>query len=347
MFIAIIIACFFAMNIGASGTAAAMGAAYGAGAIKRRIMAVFLVGIVAMLGALLGGGEVTKTISSGIIPEEVMTISLTIVVIASAGLTLYVSNKMGIPLSTSEVTVGSLVGVGLVYQKLYVWQICNILIIWITLPFIAYFIAKFIGKKVAWLEKQFLNRHMNKSLVKRILVVMLIFFGCYEAFAAGMNNVANAIGPLISAKVITEQNGLLLGAVFMCIGAILLGGPVLETNGKKITKLSLLQGSTVSFTSGSLVIIASLLGIPVPLTQTTTMSIIGVGASHEPIHIWRQQVVKRIILVWILSPITALITSFTLVHLFILSNPYPLMFLIICFFCIETLRLKERSRQLV
>lgn len=254
---------------------------------------------------------------------------------------------MGIPLSTSEVTVGSLVGVGIVYQKLYVWQICNILIIWITLPFIAYFIAKFIGKKVAWLEKQFLNRHMNKSLVKRILVVMLIFFGCYEAFAAGMNNVANAIGPLISAKVITEQNGLLLGAVFMCIGAILLGGPVLETNGKKITKLSLLQGSTVSFTSGSLVIIASLLGIPVPLTQTTTMSIIGVGASHEPIHIWRQQVVKRIILVWILSPITALMTSFTLVHLFILSNPYPLMFLIICFFCIETLRLKERSRQLV
>lgn len=83
MFIAIIIACFFAMNIGASGTAAAMGTAYGAGAIKRRIMAVFLVGIVAMLGALLGGGEVTKTISSGIIPEEVMTISLTIVVITS------------------------------------------------------------------------------------------------------------------------------------------------------------------------------------------------------------------------------------------------------------------------
>ena len=56
---------------------------------------------------------------------------------------------------------------------------------------------------------------------------------------------------------------------FVGLGAILLGGKVLETNGKKITKLSLINGSFVSLTSGTLVIIASLFGIPVPLTQAT------------------------------------------------------------------------------
>ena len=50
--IALIIALFFAMNIGASGTAAAMGAAYGGGAVKNKLFAVTLVAVAALAGAV-------------------------------------------------------------------------------------------------------------------------------------------------------------------------------------------------------------------------------------------------------------------------------------------------------
>ena len=42
LYVAFIIALFFAMNIGASGAAAAMGVSYGSGAIKKRRVALFI-----------------------------------------------------------------------------------------------------------------------------------------------------------------------------------------------------------------------------------------------------------------------------------------------------------------
>jgi sulfate permease len=332
--IAMLFACFFAMNIGASGTAASMGAAYGGGAIKKRFIAVLLVGIVAFLGAILGGGEVTKTISSGIIPIKVVTVQITILIIASASLVLFISNKLGVPLSTSEVTVGSIIGVGIVFKQIYFWKVVGIVLTWLILPITAYWIAKLLGKGVQWLENNWLYQYTSQSWFNKILVAFLIVLGCYEAFAAGMNNVANAIGPLIASGILTEQNGLWMGALFLALGAILMGGPVLETNGKKITKLSLLQGSVVSFTSGSLVIVASLFGIPVPLTQAATMSIIGVGTTNRTKEsIWKNPIVHRIMIVWILSPIIAMISTYSLVKFFIFNSPFSIILFIftLCF----------------
>src|SRR4051812_38787492 len=111
-YIAIAIALFFAMNIGASGTAAAMGTAYGANAINNKRIALLLVAISAFLGATIGGGEVAKTISKGIIPSDLLQVKAVVIILFGATFTLFLSNLLGIPLSTSEVTIGSIVGVG-------------------------------------------------------------------------------------------------------------------------------------------------------------------------------------------------------------------------------------------
>lgn len=49
-----------------------------------------------------------------------------------------------------------------------------------------------------------------------------------------MNNVANAVGPLVGAGIMTVTNGIWLGGAFVALGAMLLGKRVLETNGKKL-----------------------------------------------------------------------------------------------------------------
>lgn len=319
--LAFAIALFFAMNIGASGTAAAMGAAYGGGAIRSKGAATVLVGLAALAGAVLGSGEVVGTISKGIIDSSLISVEIAVIILASACLTLFYANISGIPLSTSEVTVGSVVGVGVAYQSLYIGKIALIVAVWLVLPFVAFAIAFALGKLSPHIEKA-LARSGRPAASRRFLVLFLIGAGCYEAFSAGMNNVANAVGPLVGAGILDTGTGIWLGGLFVAAGAVLLGRRVLETNGKKITKLSLLNGSFVSLTSGSLVIVASLFGLPVPLTQATTMAIFGIGIANHGKKLWDNLVVKRIVKIWIISPLASLVVSYSLMQLFILHDFY-------------------------
>lgn len=327
--IAIVIACFFAMNIGASGTAAAMGPAYGSGAIPKKRVAMLLVAVFAFLGAL-AGGEVVRTIGSGIIPSSIVNVELVIIILSAACLCLFIANLLGIPLSTSEVVVGAIVGAGIAYQSLYLDALLVIVSFWIITPFAAFFLAYLFGHVVRRLEQ----RHPNltgKGKWRKPLVILLIISACMEAFAAGMNNVANAVGPLVGAGLIGVTEGILLGGAFVALGAILLGGRVLETNGKRITSLSLLQGSTVSLTGGSLVIVASIFGLPVPLTQVTTSAIIGIGTVDTGFKLWQKSILKRIIKVWIVSPVFSLVLSYSMVLLFKQGDYYSLVVIISVF----------------
>lgn len=317
------------MNIGASGAAAAMGVAYGSGAVKRKIVALLLVAVGVFLGAYLGGGEVVKTLGSGIIPSELLTVQLVIVILLSATLTLFGANLMGIPLSTSEVTVGAVVGVGVAYQSLYVNNILVIVSFWLIVPLIAFVLAWGAGYLIRYLER-FDERWkgVGAGRWRTVLTLLVVLAGFTEAFSAGMNNVANAVGPLVGAGLMSTKSGVLWGGLFVALGAILLGGKVLETNGKKITNMSLLQGIFISGTGGLLVIIASLFGIPVPLTQITTTAIVGMGTAEHGFRLWQKGIISKIAKVWIVSPVLSLVVSFTLVHLAIIPSPYTLVALV-------------------
>lgn len=326
-YIAIAVALFFAMNIGASGTAASMGAAYGAGAINNKRLAMLLVSFSAFLGAVLGGGEVVKTISHGIIPSDILSVNIVVIILAGATLTLFLANMLGIPLSTSEVTVGSIVGVGIAYQSLYTDKLFVIVSFWVIVPIVSFAITFILGKVIVYAENRWPHLKGRGKWAKW-LSLLLVVGGCLEAFSAGMNNVANAVGPLVGADILSQQSGLWIGALFVSLGAITLGGKVLETNGKKITKLSLLQGSAVSFTGGALVIAASLFGLPIPLTQVTTCGILGVGAAKDGASMLQKSVIKQIMMVWIISPLSSLVVSYFLINLFAEPNTYNLFIII-------------------
>jgi sulfate permease len=340
----IALALFFAMNIGASGTAATMASAYGGGAIRSRTAAVILAGLAAMLGAFTGGQEVALTLGKGIIDEDILILEVAAIIIASACLTLFLANLAGIPLSTSEVTVGSILGAGLAYQNLYLPKVLVIVSVWVFLPIIAFVFAYYLAKFVPRLENSRVL-HKNTHLVK----YMLIAAGCWEAYAAGMNNVANAIAPLVGAGVMSMSTGILWGAVFVALGAMFLGGRVLETNAKKITKLTMLQGTLVSGVSGTLVVIASLFGIPVPLTQATTVSILGIGVREHGARVWKKQVVKKIIQVWLVSPFASMLTTFLLLQVFLFKNFYSVVILISVLIttlgCISLMKLNQSSNE--
>ncbi|OEC02976.1 sulfate permease [Lysinibacillus sphaericus] len=317
-YIALAISLFFAMNIGASGAAASMGVAYGAGAIKKARHALLICAIGVLAGAILGGGEVVKTISSGIMPQQYITVKIVIIILISATSALFLANLLGIPLSTSEVTVGAVVGVGIAYRVLYVKSLLVIMSFWVIVPVIAFVIAFIVGKVLYKFQgKSFLTNHP-------ILTVLLVFAGFFEAFSAGMNNVANAVGPLVGAGMITVTKGIWLGGAFVALGALLLGRRVLETNGKKIVRFEKAEGILISTTGALLVGISSLLGLPVPLTQVTSSSIIGIGMAKSGKQIFHKHIVKKIMCIWIVSPIFSLAISYSLIQLFMEKDLYAI-----------------------
>ncbi|WP_212031214.1 inorganic phosphate transporter [Cytobacillus depressus] len=316
---AVIIGLFFAMNIGGSGAAASMGIAYGSGVIKKGL-ALMLCSIAVFLGAWLGGGEVVKTIGSGIVPSSTFTVPIALIVLASAALSLFLANIFGIPLSTSEVAVGSIIGAGIVYQSVYVWNLLWIMSFWLITPLAAFIIAVFVSYL---LKSTFIKRIMKAPKAVPFLAILVVFMGLFEAFSAGMNNVANAVGPLVGAGILSTGSGILWGGLFVAFGVVLLGRRVLETNGKKITELKLEEGCVISGTGASIVTIASLFGIPVPLTQITTSSIIGIGFAKQGKAVLKKGIVIQLLTVWIVSPVLSMVLSYTLIQLIIEQNFYP------------------------
>jgi sulfate permease len=49
----------------------------------------------------------------------------------------------------------------------------------------------------------------------------------FEAFSAGMNNVANAVGPLVAAGLMLKGDAVLWGGLAVALGALLLGHRVI------------------------------------------------------------------------------------------------------------------------
>ncbi|PTM58071.1 inorganic phosphate transporter [Desmospora activa] len=310
--VAIAVACFFAMNIGASGAAASMGVAYGSGAVSRRRVALLLCGVGVILGATIGGGEVVKTVGEGIVPSNLLSVEVAVIILASACLSLFIANLIGIPLSTSEVTVGAVVGVGIAFQALYLSSLTVIVAFWLLTPVTAFILAFVAGKGIQRLERAY--PALLGASWKRWLTLLVVVTGFLEAFSAGMNNVANAIGPLVGAQLLSVDQGIWIGGLFVALGALLLGGKVLETNGKRITRFSLLEGSAISGTGAALVITASLWGIPVPLTQVTTSAIIGIGTAQKGLSLWQKGVIVQMAQVWVVSPVFSLAIAYGLVQ---------------------------------
>ncbi len=311
---AIAIALFFAINIGASGSAASMATAYGGRVINKKL-ALILMALFAWLGSVFAGKAVIKTVSKGIIPSEILQLDVALIIIIAASLTLFFANILKIPLSTSQVTVGAIVAVGIYHGVLNNFLTGVIIIFWLLIPAVSYGASYFLGRYVEPVFMKWLTSFKSEEIFKKILGWVVIAAGCLVAFSVGANNAANAMGPLVGANIMTVSMGALLGGAFIGLGALVLGGRTLHTTGTEITELCVVKSSFVSITAGNLTIVASLFGLPSPLAQTTTLAIVGMGMAKTGREETLQNgIVGRILKIWVISPALAFLLALTLIH---------------------------------
>jgi len=222
----IILAIFFALNMGGASFAASFAAPYG-GKLIRSSRAGLLFVVFVILGSVLMGKNVSLTLSQELMPQELISSKAIVVIFLSAGLSMFISNLMKIPQSTSLVTVASIAGVGIYYGQLDLKTLNYLIPFWVLLPVFSYFLTHLIAgsiypprKKNFWIYERFIN-HQNK--LKMFVVIM----SCYGAFAVGTNNVANVVGPLMgSMKTLTLSNLLIIFAIIYGAGAFVFTEPI-------------------------------------------------------------------------------------------------------------------------
>jgi len=187
---------------------------------------------------------------------------------------------------------------------------------WIITPILAWLLAYLMGKYLythilIWLA----DHHESDASIRKSLNILLTISGCYVAYSAGANNAANAVGPFVGAGII----GSIPGAIFRrsCYWSwrTAHGGRVLDTVGKEITELCVIRATFVEFTSAFIVHIASIKGIPVSLGEIVAAGIIGIGCANSGMHVVKGDVVKKILIAWLVSPLLAGTLAFGLMNL--------------------------------
>ena len=150
---------FMAWGIGANDVANAMATSIGSRAITVK-QALIIAAVFEFTGAVLAGGEVTKTIRKGIIDSSSLADSPELLVygmlaaLLAAGVWLLLASQRGWPVSTTHSIIGAIIGfamVGIGMDSVQWGKVASIVASWVASPLIAGILAFLVFNSVQWL----------------------------------------------------------------------------------------------------------------------------------------------------------------------------------------------------
>lgn len=318
-------AMYIAWNLGANDASNPTDTAVGAGAISLK-KALVLFSAFAAVGALAQGYMVMKTIGKGVVtdidPIGALTASI------AAGLWITIATWKGMPVSTTQSTVGAVMGIGVAYMVLkgsarINWGVViSVLLSWVTSPLSAILLAIIFFIAFEKLAQYLLSRGVN---IDKFFRYVLIFNLIFSAYSFGVNDVGNATGVYVA--VVSKVLGMpdmttmfflaLLGSLGIMAGALTWGYRVVKTVGFKITRLDYISGAAAELSNAFVVWAFSTLpkmimgyGMPISTTHASVSSIIGVGiAKSRSLKGVDWKTIAYIIISWLLTlPITILLS---------------------------------------
>ncbi len=147
---------FMAWGIGANDVANAMATSVGSKALTIK-QAVIIAAVFEFSGAILAGGQVTKTIRKGIVDAELLSANPELLLygmlasLLAAGIWLLIASRNGWPVSTTHSIVGAIVGfamVGIGMDTVHWDKVGFIVASWVVSPVLAGFISFMLFRSV-------------------------------------------------------------------------------------------------------------------------------------------------------------------------------------------------------
>jgi sulfate permease len=305
------------MNMGASGLAVSFAPSVGSNIVRKDKAVVFFT-IFVLIGSLLLGNRVATTLSSKIIGPAFISEEVALVILFSACVALFLANIFKIPQSTSIITVSAFVGAGLYFKSLNFSLICYLILVWVAVSVLAYFITYFIARRIYPPCEKNLRFYEKIFCHQQKLKKWTLYTDFYSAFGIGTNNVANVVGPLLAANIISPNTGFLFFSLLFGLGGFVLGRGVLNTVSKEIVPLGVISASIVSLVVSSFIIICSILGLPAPYVQFSSLSILAIHTLKEEknhAQTLAHPITKKILKIWLLTPVLSILICYALLSL--------------------------------
>ena len=331
---------FLGWSLGANDAANVFGTAVGSRMIRFTTAAI-ICGIFVILGAYVSGTGAAQTLGK---LGAVNAIGGSFMAALAAGLTVYWMTKLGLPVSTSQAIIGSIIGWNL-FSDSYtdISSLLKILSTWIICPLLSAVIAAFLFS----VAKIFV-RKMGIGLIRfdGYTRLALILAGAFGAYSLGANNIANVMGVFVPVapfpdmlfgqgfSISSAQQLFLVGGLAIAVGVFTYSKRVMMTVGSELMRLTPLA-AWVAVMSHSIVLflfaserLEQLLAkmslptiplVPVSSSQAVVGAVIGIGMLQGGREIqWPR--VYSIVKGWVITPLISCLLCF--VGLYFLQNVF-------------------------
>jgi len=290
--------------------------------------AVVLGGFLSIVGALTLGGRVSETVGSDLVFQQVMTPTMALAVLLSMAVwLLIVSTTKGLPISTTQCMVGSVMGVAIFapFFGEFGWGIesiswsvvLEIFSGWIISPIIGFFISAAVFRMVRKVQAR-ATGFTGREKQEQIAAYGLAFFLIIVNLSRGGNDVANAVAPLISLPdfqtAITigpiSLPGIVIplfvGGVGMALGLIIVGRRVIKVLATEVVTLTPSSALAASVSVALITFVGTYIGLPLSGTHLLVAALIAVGwVARTPV---QTRQVRNIIISWVITvPMSAIL----------------------------------------
>jgi len=318
---------YLGWGVGANDTANIFGPAVATNAMRYRT-AIFLAAFFVLLGALLEGPGLMMKVGdiageSFALSVEFSPVDLAFFASISAALTITILTFFSIPASTSQASIGSIMGIGIVLQGFAgaEWSsFFKMFVIWVMNPLITAVVAFTLFKITAPIVNSLVKSDM---LYNRLFRFLLVLSGSYGAYTLGASHAAITTAPFLMSGVFGDPAtsaaafwAAAAGGVGMSLGVITYSKRVMETIGKKITVLDPFSAFICVMGSALTVHFCKLIGVPVSTSQAMVGAVIGSGMVKGAKTV-NFRSLRFIFLGWVMTPIAGAFFCYVLVRIFL------------------------------
>jgi inorganic phosphate transporter, PiT family len=283
----IVTALLFDFTNGFHDTANAMSTSIATRALPPRA-AVILSGVLNLVGALLSV-QVAKTISSGLVDDAKITVTVIFGGLVGAILWNLLTWFLGMPSSSSHALLGGLVGATWVAAGTgaihFGTLVAKVVIPAVLAPLVAGLVA-LVGTFLAYR----ITERARESGVRRGFRLGQVVSASMVSLAHGTNDAQKTMGvitlTLITAGILPQGSSpplwvILSAALAIAVGTSVGGWRIIRTLGRRVTEIHSPQGFAAETSSASVILVSSHLGFPLSTTQVCSGAIFGAGTGHR------------------------------------------------------------------
>ena len=288
--------------------------------------AVLMAGALNLIGALVVGTAVAKTIAEGIVDPNIVGLETVGAAVLGATIWALAAQYFGLPSSESHALVAGLLGAGFAAGGLNAlrWSGTSASLKGLVLSPLGGFLA---GLVLMVLIYRIFAR-VRRATVSRVFGRSQVLSAAFMAFSHGTNDAQKTMG-IIALTIALNQAGtvgrvgeltiapwiIVSAALVMGVGTMVGGWRVVRTMGMRMTHLEPVQGFAAETGAATVITAAAHFGIPVSTTHAIGSAIMGVGATKRFSAV-RWGVAGQVVAAWILTWPSCAILGFGLQKLF-------------------------------